>query len=173
MPNRLPKQFKDEVGKRYDRWTVINRADNKNGRAAFLCRCDCGTEAVVVGKSLRRGVSLSCGCFSADVARMRRLNHGHTALHETSPTFISWAAMMTRCMNSNQRSFKHYGGRGISVCKRWHSFENFLADMGERPPGKTLDRFPDGDGNYEPGNCRWATAKEQAANRRPRQCATL
>lgn len=75
--------------------------------------------------------------------------------------------MLSRCYNSHEAGFKNYGGRGIAVCERWHSFKNFLADMGERPAGKTLDRFPNNDGDYEPGNCRWATPKEQKANQRP------
>jgi hypothetical protein len=82
-----------------------------------------------------------------------------------TPTHISWSCMITRCTNPNTRHYPRYGGRGIAVCDRWrNSFENFLADMGERPDGTTLDRYPNRDGNYEPGNCRWATAKEQATN---------
>lgn len=92
--------------------------------------------------------------------------HGH-ARGKCTPTYESWSAMKSRCNNPNHDSWKNYGGRGITVCDRWlHSFENFLADMGERPEGKTLDRFPNRDGNYEPSNCRWATVAEQNANRR-------
>lgn len=88
--------------------------------------------------------------------------HGHYVGDKPSPTYSSWHAMMQRCTKPNSISWKRYGGRGIKVCKRWRdSFENFLADMGERPAGKTLDRFPNNDGNYEPGNCRWGTAHEQ------------
>ncbi len=79
----------------------------------------------------------------------------------------SWCAMRQRCNNPNSKSYPDYGGRGINVCERWGSFEAFLTDMGDRPEGKTLDRHPNNDGNYEPSNCRWATATEQSANRRP------
>lgn len=90
--------------------------------------------------------------------------HGHTT-GKFSPTYQSWCSMIQRCTNPNRESWPYYGGRGITVCPRWMSFDNFLEDMGERPPGLSLDRI-DNDGNYEPGNCRWATPEEQHANRR-------
>jgi hypothetical protein len=92
--------------------------------------------------------------------------HGH-ASNGCSPTYHSWTAMKKRCRDPNNKDWKIYGGRGISYCERWERFDNFLADMGERPEGTSLDRFPDKNGNYEPGNCRWATDLEQARNRRP------
>lgn len=97
-----------------------------------------------------------------------RERHGH-ARHRTSglsPTYQSWQAMLRRCRDPRHPHFADYGGRGITVCERWRRFEDFLADMGERPAGKTLDRYPNRDGNYEPGNCRWATRREQQENRK-------
>ena len=91
--------------------------------------------------------------------------HGHVRVGRRTPTYSSWAGMVSRCTNPNQPGWKYYGARGITVCDRWRTFDNFLADMGERPDGKTLDR-KDNDGNYEPGNCQWATPTEQVRNRR-------
>lgn len=95
--------------------------------------------------------------------------HSHTSTHPPSATYNSWAGMLRRCTDPKATGYEDYGGRGIKVCERWRSFTAFLEDMGERPEGKTLDRFPDKDGNYEPGNCRWATVTEQNRNRRPQR----
>lgn len=94
-----------------------------------------------------------------------RLIHGHTIAHRPTATYRSWASMMARCRNPNDSRYRYYGARGIKVCERWLVFENFLTDMGERPEGLTIDRI-DGDGNYEPSNCRWATRKVQARHHR-------
>jgi hypothetical protein len=93
------------------------------------------------------------------------LVHGHRPASGRSPTYASWHAMITRCANPNTSGWEYYGGRGITVCDRWRDFANFLADMGPRPEGLSIDRV-NVNGNYEPGNCRWATASEQVANRR-------
>lgn len=94
------------------------------------------------------------------------LKHGHTQQgSKVSPTYSTWRATLSRCNNTKHREYRHYGAKGIVVCVRWHVFDNFLADMGERPTGTSLDRFPNRNGNYEPGNCRWATATEQQRNR--------
>src|SRR4029077_2835099 len=93
------------------------------------------------------------------------LIHGHKVRHHTSATYSSWASMIARCYRPSAANFRRYGGAGITVCERWRVFANFLADMGERPEGLTLDRI-DSDGNYEPGNCRWATLSQQMANRK-------
>jgi hypothetical protein len=93
------------------------------------------------------------------------IRHGHALRKGFSPTYISWVGMIQRCFYAKHRHFSRYGGRGITVCERWRQFENFLADMGERPTGKSLDRI-DTDRGYEPGNCRWATKNEQMRNTR-------
>jgi hypothetical protein len=96
--------------------------------------------------------------------------HGHSGNRNPSPTYLSWQTMKARCGNPNNPKYKYYGGRGIRVCERWlNSFKDFLEDMGVRPEGKSLDRFPDNNGNYEPGNCRWASISEQRANQRPQK----
>jgi hypothetical protein len=98
---------------------------------------------------------------------MPRVKHGHSTRTRKTPTYLSWQSMKMRCLNPRYKKFYLYGGRGISICERWKaSYENFLDDMGDRPSGMTLDRYPNKDGNYEPGNCRWATQAEQHSNRR-------
>lgn len=153
----------DIAGRRFGRLEVISLIESSNQRRFWQCKCDCGVEKIVEGHSLRRGKVLSCGCLLRETTRDRSRTHGLTK----SRTHVIWVAMKQRCTNPKTKRYDLYGGRGITVCDRWmHSFENFLADMGEVPDGLSLDRFPDVDGNYEPGNCRWATDVEQVYNRR-------
>src|SRR5579859_6087839 len=132
----------------FGRWTVVSFAGrNKHGQRTYLCRCNCGVEATVIATALITGRSKSCGCYQRDVATSRT-THGMT----NSKEYKSWAHMLDRCRNPKNPAFTDYGGRGITVCQRWLSFGNFLADMGPMPRGGryTIDRFPDNDGPYAP-----------------------
>lgn len=153
------------AGARYGRLTVLEelyRQGKYQKERAWRCRCDCGQETIVsVGNIVQGGVH-SCGCASRELISMARRTHGHTG----SPTYSSWAAMKERCLKPSHHAYGRYGGAGIRICDRWMRFENFLADMGERPSAEhSLDRV-DPNGDYEPGNCRWATRKEQRDHRR-------
>jgi hypothetical protein len=148
----------DLTGQRFGRLTVVCRVKNhRNGRARWLCRCDCGGERSPQGNHLKHGKISSCGCYRAELSFV----HGMT----NTPTYQTWGNMIARCTNPKNTGYYLYGGRGISICERWFDFNNFFADMGKRPPRKSLDRI-DNDGNYEPSNCRWATRKEQRRNQR-------
>lgn len=149
-----------------------------NGRRLWICECECGQTVNVLGAALRSGNTKSCGCYNADRARDRAIErnttHGQTARSRRTPTYRSWSAMMTRCTNPNIHDWHRYGGRGIRVFEPWRSFEQFLKDVGGRPSlGHSIDRFPNVDGNYEPGNVRWATIKEQSLNKRRRGSSAL
>jgi hypothetical protein len=158
----------DLTGQRFGRWTVLALSEGGHN-ARWLCTCDCGTTRPVTGKSLRGGVSTSCGCRTREVSSARLTKHGHTRGYTETRAYRAWRAMINRCTNPNDESWEYYGGRGIKICRRWRrSFKAFYADMGDPPPGMTLDRWPNNDGNYEPGNCRWATPKQQRANQRPK-----
>jgi hypothetical protein len=160
----------DLTGRRFGRLVVLQRGGTaRNGHASWWCRCDCGEQRVMVGGDLRSGATTSCGCLGAELTAARAVTRNATHGLAYHALYACWASMHDRCRNPNHAAYHNYGGRGIAVCDRWtgrDGFPTFLADMGERPEDLTLERI-DNDGNYEPGNCCWATRSQQRRNSRP------
>lgn len=154
----------DLTGRVFGRLTVeYHSATRPNGHIVWMCRCICGNQHETAANNLTSGHVSSCGCLRREIGRTKNLKHG--AKHRHPSEYAIWMNMRQRCNNPRSRFYADYGGRGITVCERWGDFAAFLADMGERPDGKTLDRI-DNDRGYEPTNCRWATTVEQARNKR-------
>jgi len=157
-----------QQGQRFQDWLIVNNLTTSiRGETHNWCRClRCGLEKWVNAGSLVHGRSMCCHKCST-------VTHGENRNNKPTPTHQSWSDMIKRCTNKKSKFYKNYGGRGIKVCERWKTFENFKADMGERPSKKhTLNRI-NNDGNYEPGNCNWATKREQSINRRNVKLITL
>lgn len=160
-------RLKDITGQKFNRLLVVSRAENsKSGKASWNCKCDCGNMVVVWGSNLRNGHTQSCGCLQRERTSEASTTHGktHTKIHTV------WKTMKQRCFCKNHHKFKDYGGRGITVCDEWkNDFQAFYDYVSELPhfgeEGYSIDRI-NNDGNYEPGNVKWSTLKEQARNRR-------
>lgn len=159
---RFPKAMKDRTGDRVGRLVAQYpvRIAGRD-RVFWLCRCDCGAETIVDATHLRAGDTESCGCLRDELMSAMAKTHGGTGTH----THIIWKSMRARCHNPRRPDYKNYGGRGITIDPRWNRFENFLADMGEAPPGMQIDRR-DNDGPYCKDNCRWVTPTENNNNQR-------
>lgn len=162
MPPRV-----DITGQQFGRLRVIRFDRILNGCTAWLCRCECGNELIVRLSGLQTNTR-SCGCLQCEtIQRIGRANRTHGEAIDLTAEYRTWHGMKQRCLNPRAKKFDLYGGRGISVCQRWlDGFENFLTDMGRKPsPAHSLDRI-NGNGDYTPKNCRWATPSEQNNNRR-------
>ena len=156
----------DLHGLRFGKLLVLANEQQKdpNGNRLWLCQCDCGKQSVVAAHRLAKDITRSCGCNR--LAVLFKLTHGQTVGHKPTPEYRVWQNMLRRCRKRESKDWKNYGGRGIKVCDRWFSFENFFADMGKRPSRlHTLDRR-EVNGNYEKTNCQWSTTREQNSNKR-------
>lgn len=171
LPVKRSKRFIDRTGKVYARLTVVGYAGpNRLGQSNWICDCECGTRLMVFGGNLHSGHTLSCGCLLHE----KTTKHGEGGKNQSeggrSPEYQALCGILQRCLNPNHRGFEDYGGRGITVCEEWNSlakFPAFLAYVGRRPTkDHSIDRWPDKNGNYEPGNVRWGTEEQQQGNTR-------
>jgi hypothetical protein len=161
------------VGKQFGRLLVVKyngcRYYSKRWRGFWKCKCECGNMKSILGESLVSGAVRSCNCLHIETARM--VNYRHGGYHH--PLYYTWTNMLRRCRDAKIPNYKHYGGRGIKVCRRWHNFRSFVKDIAPGwKPGLTLDRI-DNNGNYTPLNCKWSTAREQCCNFRRNKMVTF
>lgn len=153
----------DLTGQQFGRLTVLHEdGQTTKNEIRWACRCECGGSKTVRAGHLKHGTVTSCGCYRREWAVARMTTHGRSQ----TQAHRAWLNMRDRCLNPRAKSWPDYGGRGITICDRWReSFENFYADMGDPPPGTSIDRI-DNERGYEPGNCRWTTMDVQGKNRR-------
>ena len=152
----------DLTGQKLGKWLVLGRAPNRDHMVMWQCRCECGTNRIVTGANLRKGLSESCGCVWRE--KPGNLSHGYAKTNDRT-LYSRWAGMIARCYNPKHQAYPNYGGRGITVCKEWWEFANWLRDMGTPSPGDTLERVDNSKGYY-PKNVRWKTSLDQGRNKR-------
>lgn len=159
--------MKISIGDRFNRLIVVGSIKGTHTvKKRYICKCDCGGEIITSASELNAGNVKSCKCLQNEVRGKNLLKHGHTRVGKVKRIYNVYQGMVARCYYTKNAMYKNYGGRGIIVCDRWlESYINFYEDMGEPEKGYSLERI-DVNGNYEPSNCKWATAKEQAGNKR-------
>lgn len=161
-------KFIDLTGRRFGSLIIIERGENnKFKNATWICLCDCGSISTPTGSQLIQGKTRSCGCLKSIVRTKMNITHGDS-IGKPTPEYRAWLSIKERCLNDKSKSFKDYGGRGIKIFDGWvNDFNSFIGYIGRRPsPKHSVDRYPDNNGHYEPGNIRWATQKQQCNNQR-------
>ena len=153
------------IGQRFGMLRVVERAGSQNRKRTWHCVCDCGGNTITTTGNLNSGNSESCGCEKRDAWVRARTTHGQSSREKRTRVYAAWANMLNRCTNPADAKYPRWGGRGIKVCKRWETFENFYADMGDPPDGYSLDRI-NNDGDYKLSNCRWTDVITQRHNQR-------